>query len=115
MNESGMMEAMANSLAEFIAIYPYDVTPYTISQCANAFVQALNANPYLSGSSDMADPFSNATGATLGHVLMQALGHYTDEEYSREFRVKALDAAAILGPDHAQTLYRFAVLVTKLA
>jgi hypothetical protein len=27
----------------------------------------------------------------------------------------AIDVAETLGPDHAQTLYKFAVLVTKLA
>lgn len=50
--------------------------------------------------------------AAIGNVLMQALDKGCDGEIDKHL---AVDVSSIIGPDHAQTLYRFAVLVTKLA
>ena len=54
----------------------------------------------------------------MAHVLLQWVGALSDpdsKELSREAKAAALEFAEVLGPDHAQTLYRLAVLVTKLA
>jgi hypothetical protein len=52
----------------------------------------------------------------VGHLLLQLIGPEVDRErMSRHGKEMAMTVAEILGPDHAQSLYRFAVLVTRLA
>lgn len=47
--------------------------------------------------------------------FLQIVGDHTEKENSREFKLFAMELAEVLGPDHCQTLYRLAVLATKLA
>lgn len=49
----------------------------------------------------------------LAQELMEITG--PDEALPTEAKLYALQVAAHMGPDYAQALYRFAVLVTKLA
>ena len=49
----------------------------------------------------------------LDHILMNQLGN--PDEMRKEDKVRAVQVAEEIGPDWAQKLYRFAVLVTKLA
>jgi hypothetical protein len=52
----------------------------------------------------------------VGHLLLQLIGPEVDQDrFSRQGKEMAMTVAEILGPDHAQSLYRFAVLVTRLA
>ena len=52
----------------------------------------------------------------LGQLLLQfPLTESPVDTEGRPNRQLALEVADIIGPDHAQALYRFAVLVTKLA
>jgi hypothetical protein len=37
------------------------------------------------------------------------------EQSDKAWKKSALELASIIGPEHAQNLYKFAVLVTKLA
>jgi len=48
----------------------------------------------------------------FAHILLQLIGVNGDTR--REQNVRAAQVAAIIGPDHAQALYHFAVLVTKI-
>lgn len=53
-----------------------------------------------------------------GHIIMQMLGrkgNVNGEPFTHDEKVDALSMAAVLGPDHAQDLYKLAVLITKLA
>ncbi|MBM61918.1 MAG: hypothetical protein CL484_03080 [Acidobacteria bacterium] len=51
----------------------------------------------------------------LANMLLQH-GAFTGEDFmNREAKELALELAEILGPDHAQKLYKIAVLTTKLA
>jgi len=62
--------------------------------------------------------FACLSGEAFGHLLLQVIGSHTDhgtEALKASGKKLAVDVADILGPDHAQALYRFAVLVTKLA
>jgi len=108
------IEAMAEKLQALVADYPQEITTHAIQCLGDAYVSALNANAFVAESADVALAFRNASGHALGHILTQALGHHTGQEFDRSFREKALDAAQVVGPDHGQTLYKFAVLVTKL-
>jgi hypothetical protein len=55
--------------------------------------------------------------------ILQIIGQFVDDDMdavaaagnSREFKLLAVELAETLGPDHCQTLYRLAVLATKLA
>jgi hypothetical protein len=52
----------------------------------------------------------------VGNLLLQLIGPEVDRErMSRRGKTMAMTVAEVLGPDHAQALYRFAVLVTRLA
>jgi hypothetical protein len=52
----------------------------------------------------------------VGNLLLQLIGPEVDQDrFSRQGKEMAMTVAEILGPDHAQSLYRFAVLVTRLA
>jgi len=53
--------------------------------------------------------------AHKAYDIMQMIGDHTDFEDCKEFKLFALEIAETLGPDHCQTLYRLAVLATKLA
>jgi hypothetical protein len=53
--------------------------------------------------------------ADKAKLILFIIGDHTEKETSREFKMFALDIAETLGPDHCQTMYRLAVLATKLA
>ena len=56
------------------------------------------------------------SGTALGEMILQMpLTKNPMDEQSRPNPVLACEVAEQLGPDHAQALYRFAVLVTKVA
>ena len=53
----------------------------------------------------------------MAHLFLQWIGAREDADctdLNREGKAAALEFAEVLGTDHAQALYRFAVLVTKL-
>ena len=49
----------------------------------------------------------------FAHILLQMIGENGDTRL--EQNIRAAQVADIIGPDRAQALYHFAVLVTKLA
>jgi len=49
----------------------------------------------------------------FAQILLQLIGENGDTQL--EQNIRAAQVADIIGPDHAQALYHFAVLVTKLA
>jgi hypothetical protein len=54
----------------------------------------------------------------MAHLFLQWIGAREDADctdLNREGKAAALEFAEVFGSDHAQALYRFAVLVTKLA
>lgn len=73
---------------------------------AETFGEAEVAEKYLG-------PLHSAPNSALAAMLLQF--PFGDVETERPNRQLALEAADVLGPDYAQLLYRFAVLVTKLA
>lgn len=60
--------------------------------------------------------FANMDGQTLGRIML-AFGNVITESMSdtKINRHAAVDVADVIGPDWAQTWYRFIVLVTKVA
>ena len=58
---------------------------------------------------------AHMTDTAKANILLQIIGTHTEMEQSRDFKLLAVELAEVLGPDHAQTLYRLAVLTTKLA
>ena len=48
----------------------------------------------------------------FAHILLQLVGENGDTRL--EQNIRAAQVADIIGPDHAQALYHFAVLVTKI-
>jgi hypothetical protein len=56
----------------------------------------------------------HVSGELIGQLILQ-LPLTIMGDYGKLDKRLAIDVAETLGPDHAQTLYKFAVLVTKLA
>lgn len=87
--------------------------PYQIELARECF-RGLSA---LADASEKEEFFSEAvdhlTDEAFGELLLQLIGR--DGDLPADLKATALAVAEILGPDHAQSLYRFAVLVTKLA
>lgn len=51
----------------------------------------------------------------IANMLLQHRAFTGEDFMTREAKEFALELAEVLGPDHAQKLYRIAVLCTKLA
>lgn len=61
------------------------------------------------------DQLATMSDADKASLILYIVGEYTEFEQSRDFKRLAMELAETLGPDHCQTLYRLAVLATKLA
>ena len=61
--------------------------------------------------------FSRMNAPTIGNCILQMplAANPMEARTANVNKTLALEVAEVLGPDHAQTLYHFAVLVTKLA
>ena len=57
----------------------------------------------------------NLPKEAIAQLIMQSFHMEPDGNFTRHEKGLALEFAETLGPDYAQRLYRFAVLVTKLA
>ena len=57
----------------------------------------------------------NLPKEAIAQLMMQSFDMEPDGNFTRHEKNLALEFAEAFGPDYAQRLYRFAVLVTKLA
>lgn len=108
------LEWAARFVHDTVENFPEETRPSVVEDLAHGFLHAAEVGIGLDEPEELFNAFSAMNGEVGGHVLMQWLG---DKDGVGDPRLKhlAVDVAEVLGPDHAQTLYRFAVLVTKLA
>jgi len=113
-------EDLENLIAKICDILEHKadhVRPFEAAQVVRAFVPAINLATNLDPDF-LKEELTNLGGLTheaiselfLAMPIMWRDGHF--DELDQHL---AVDVARVLGPDHAQNWYRFAVLVTKLA
>lgn len=110
------MELLASLLSQLIHDNPGAVRPFIAEKLARAFTNAIEAQGDYAEEATI--PFCGLSADFKGQIIMQMIGHLGDDErggLSREGKQTAVDVAEVIGPDHAQTLYHLARLVTKLA
>lgn len=112
---AGAMEAAARFLREAIAAAPDEVRPSVITDLGYAFGEAADVGLGLDEPEELFEGCAGWSDESVGHMLMQWIGRWEGATHDKGFKRAALDVADVLGPDHAKTLYRLAVLVTKLA
>lgn len=102
------LEALASCDPELIQEATTDTADmlYRIVKAFALLAETFGAEEYLG-------QLHSAPNSALAAMLLQF--PFGDVETERPNRQLALEAADVLGPDYAQLLYRFAVLVTKLA
>jgi hypothetical protein len=114
-DRSDLLEALAAMLGAAILTTPEYVRPVTVECTVYAAARAVAAAP---GLADPAELFA-LFGKTLDDEEMATfLAHaiqWGDVETELPNKRLALAVAESFGPEMAQLLYRFAVLVTKLA
>jgi len=77
------------------------------------FVAIMNEAAAQAHPADLFGPCRQLSGVAAGHLLLQWLS--PGETLSARDKMHAVHVAEVLGPDYAQKLYHFAVMVTRLA
>ena len=111
-----MIDALANALMHMTEAHPEAVRPGAVHDVCEAFVEMSNVGYGLNEGPERTTTwagFHNLDAEPFGHILMNVLGD--PDEIGKEDKVRAALVADEIGPDYAQKLYRFTVLVTKLA
>lgn len=108
------IQEMATSLESIIDNYPESVRPYVQVLTLNAALMAMDMMPeHISETGADSLLRSEHMSPTVAALFSELpIGDVTTEKLNKRF---ALEVAEVVGPDWAQVLYRFAVLVTKLA
>lgn len=109
------MEYLARAMASLSEEYPKEVRPSVVTDLLFAFGSAAEAGIRLVEMSEMISNQSvdHLPDEAIGEILMTLVGG--ENRLSTETKKRAVGIAEHIGPDYAQALYRFAVLVTKLA
>jgi len=107
------LQILAVALTTLCKEYPELVRPHTAECALEAALLTLDAAEGLDDPAEFYVPAQELTGRQIGHLLMQGLQN--GDKLTHDDKQRALDAAEVMGPEWAQVLYRFAVLVTKLA
>lgn len=113
-DRSDLLEAMSGILGAAIATTPEYVRPSTIECTIYAAACAVDATP---GLGDPAELFASFGESLEEDSMASFLRHaipWGDAESEAPNKRLALAVAEEFGPEMAQLLYRFAVLVTKL-
>lgn len=113
LTDEDLIEGLAGALALQIARHPGALRPHAVNLTSEAFVKAANLSVGLDNLAEFFGVFRELDPEVFGQLLMEQLGH--PDEVRREDKMRALAIADHMGSDWAQKLYRFAVLVTKLA
>lgn len=108
-----MIDALAHALMQMAEAHPEAVRPGAVHDVCEAFVEMSNVGYGLDDGPEMWAGLQDLDAEPFGHILMNLLGD--PDEVTKEDKVRAALVADEIGPDWAQKLYRFAVLVTKLA
>lgn len=115
------LRALASHTSQMVAAFPGSVSPSVITDLLNAFLAAFTPNTSLDDPTSMLQPLNEAEPYVLAPMLLQMIGSLGEcgldgaSRITAKGKVAAVETGEALGPDHAQTLYHFARLVTKLA
>lgn len=115
-NEADQIEWAARFLSTMICDDPGMTRPVVARELARCFGPAVDELVAIADPTTCMTDCEDWTADVVGNILLQWLKKWTNEELSsRDMKKVSVDVAEILGPDHAQTLYRFAVSVTRNA
>lgn len=110
-------EALAVSLVEMLnggnGLPNAEVTPVFAKAVTEAAALTIEQAAGLTDPEDLFAPINTTEVSALAEFMLQL--PWGDAETERPNKRLALEVAETFGPDWAQVLYRFAVLVTKLA
>jgi hypothetical protein len=104
---------LAGALSALTTTQGEHVRPSVATDALTAMIAATDAAEGLDDPGEIYQPAHALNGTQLGQLIMQALA--CPDGLTQAARHKAVDAAETMGSDHAQALYHWAVLVTKLA
>jgi len=115
-NVNQRLTAAVETICSILETHAGHVRPFEVAQVVRAFVPALNLATDLDSDflKEELIELRSLTNDAIGELLlaMPITETMNDDEIDRHL---AVDVASIIGPDHAQNWYRFAVLVTKVA
>ena len=110
---SDEIQSKAEELLSLVRRDPDCITPYTVTMAAETFVAVCDVSDGLDEWSAMVHGLRELDHTAFAQILMEKLSVQT--ELTKADKMLALNVATHMGPDWAQKLYRFSVLVTKLA